>query len=152
MLVFMKFLVCSQGERTRLVSTAEAEVLHEAMSLVCYPSGLNRQPRNLCYRPVYKASEWLHLLMYNLPLVFRMQNPRILPIVPPQVRRIILLLSTALHMLLADKASMEESKREAIERRADAAENLIMEFWHDCTRLFGSDYITYNFHQLLPLA
>ena len=141
----------SFADRTRLLLPGEAEHLQKAIDLVCYPSQLNRQPRSLCYREVYKASEWLHLIMYNIPLVFRMRNPQVSRVIHPQIRRVLVLLSTALHLLLADKASVDENKRATIERRASVAECLIKEFLHEATRLLGPEHITYKFHELLHL-
>ena len=114
-----------------MLSSAEMTLLSSAVDEISYPTFLSRKPRLLCYYKDYKVSELLHVLLYDLPFVFKRRDEHIRALLSPKIKRWVLGLSTAMHLLLADECSQPKDAEIALP--AEQAELLIKEFLHLAT-------------------
>src|SRR6218665_1246490 len=99
------------------------------------PSDVSRLPRSLAERKFWKGSEWKSFLLYYSVLVLR-------GVLPTKFLNHWFLLVYSIHILLQESISKQDVL---------LAEKALIEFAAGVPVLYGSEYCTFNVHQLLHL-
>ena len=138
----VKKLLCnwiSGSFGTSLSSAVKSDISAQLERMAPFiPSAFQRVSRSLETLPKWKATEYRFFLLYSGPIVLRGN-------LPIDEYNLFTTLSVAVHILECDNYCMERDK-------VMYAQQLLHNFVHECKRIYGDDFITFNIHSTIHIA